>query len=69
MQNAFENAVMIAFDRTSVTRNHRELVYIMLNLTALSNQLARYDLVEVDVSASIQSVAEAKTFVLPTESA
>ena len=40
----------------------------MLNLTALSNQLARYKLAEVDLSAYAQSAAGATTFVPPAES-
>ena len=53
----------------SVTLNLSELEYMMLNLTALSNNLARYKLAEADISAYVQSAAGATTFVPPTESA
>jgi hypothetical protein len=53
MQTFAENAARIAFDRTSATLKLLELQYLMLNLTALSNQLARYKLVEADVSAYV----------------
>jgi hypothetical protein len=40
---------------------------LLLNLTALANQLARYKLAEADVSAYLQSAAVATAFVPPTE--
>jgi len=69
MQTVAEKAAIIAFDRTSVTLNVPEFEYLMLNLTALSNQLARYKLAEADVSAYVQSSAGPTTFVRPTKSA
>lgn len=51
MQTVAENFVRIALDRTSVTLSVPELEYLLLNLTTLTNQLARYKLAEADVSA------------------
>jgi len=42
-----------------------ELEYVLLNFTTLANQLARYKLVERDVSTYAQSAAGATTFVPP----
>jgi hypothetical protein len=51
MQTVAENFVRIALDRTSVTLSLPELEYLLLNLTTLKNQLARYKLAEADVSS------------------
>ena len=55
MQTIAVNSARIALDRTSVMLKLPELEYLMLNLTALSNQLARYKLAETDVSVYVQS--------------
>jgi len=69
MQTVVENAARVAFDLTSVTLKLPELDYLMLNLTVLPNQLARYKLAEAYVSAYVQNVVGATTFVPATESA
>jgi hypothetical protein len=46
-----------------------ELEYLVLNLIALANQMARYKLAEADVSVYVQSAAGATTFVPPNQSA
>ena len=50
MQTAVENSARIALDRTSVTFKLPEIEYLMLNLAAQSNQLARYELAKAEVS-------------------
>jgi hypothetical protein len=58
-----------ALDRASVTLKLPELKCLLLNLTALSDQLPRYKLAEYDVSAYAQSVAGATAFIPDAESA
>jgi hypothetical protein len=69
MQTVAENSARIALDHTSVTLRLHELENLVLNLTTLAHQMARYKLAEVDVSAYVQSAAGATTFVPPKESA
>ena len=57
-----EHYTRIALDRTSVTLKRPELEYLILNLTALLNQLARYKLDTADVSACVLSATVATTF-------
>ena len=68
MQTVAENLARIALDRTPLTLSLHELQYLVLNLTSLVNQMARYNLSEAVVSAYVQSVAGARTFVPPIES-
>lgn len=53
MSTLAEYSVSIALDGMSITLKLPELVYLLLNLTSLTNQLARYNLPETDVSAYI----------------
>jgi hypothetical protein len=57
----------IALDHTSIAFRLHELEYLLLNLTTLSHQLARYTLFDADVSAYVQSAAVATNFVCPKE--
>jgi hypothetical protein len=68
IQTVAENSARIALDRSSVSLRLPELEYLLLNLTTLANQLARYKLAEADVSAYVQSAAGATTYVPSTES-
>ena len=54
MQTVAENPAIIALDRTSVTLRLLELEYLLLNLTALANHLARDKLAESDASVGVQ---------------
>jgi hypothetical protein len=63
------NSARITLDHTSLTLRLHELEYLVLNLTALANQMARYKLAEADVSAYVQSAAGATTFAPPNQSA
>lgn len=65
---ATEISARIALDRTSVTTSLPELEYLLLNLTAQANQLARYKMAEADVSVYVLSATRATAFVPPTES-
>jgi len=51
----------------SLTLRLHEFEYLVLNLTTLANQMTRYKLAEAEVSAYVQSIATAKTFVPPKE--
>ena len=69
MQTVAEISARIALDHTSLTLRLHELEYLVLNLTTLPNQMARYKLAEADVLAYVQSAAGATSFVPPKESA
>jgi hypothetical protein len=69
MQTVPGNSGRITLDHTSLTLRPHELEYVVLNLTALANQMARYQLAEADLSAYVHSGAEATTFVPPNQSA
>ena len=69
MQTVAGNSARITLDHTSLRLRLHELEYIELNITALVNQMARYKLVESDVSTYVQSAAGATTFVRPNQSA
>ena len=68
MQTVAENSARIVLDLTSITLRLHDLEYIVLNLTTLANQMARYRLAEADVSAYVQIAAGAASFVSPKES-
>jgi len=68
MQILAEYSSRIILDRTSITLKLPELEYLLLNLTTLTNKLARYKLVEADVSIYVHSAAVATAFVPPIES-
>jgi hypothetical protein len=68
MQILAEYYSRIILDRTSITLKLPELEYLLLNLTTLTNQLARYKLFEGEVSIYVQSAAGATAFVPPSES-
>ena len=68
MQTVAENSAKIVLDHTSITLRLHELKYLLLNLTTLANQMARYKLAEADVSAYVQITAGAMSFVPPKES-
>jgi hypothetical protein len=68
MQTVAGNSARITLDHKSLTLRLRELEYLVLNLTALANQMARYKLAEPGVSAYVQSAAGATTYVPPNES-
>jgi len=55
MQTVEENSARIALDQTSFTFRLHELEYLLLNLTTLANQMARYKLDKADVSTYVQS--------------
>ena len=57
MQTIAETSARIALNHTSVTLRLQELEDLVLNLTTLAHQMARYKLTEVDVSAFVQSAA------------
>jgi hypothetical protein len=69
MKTVAENSARISIDRTSITLILPKIEYLLINLTALANQLAQYRLAEADVSAYVQIAAGATTFVPSTESA
>jgi hypothetical protein len=69
MQTVTEYSAGIALDQTSVTLRLPDLEYLVLNLNTLANQMARYNVVEADVTAYVQSAAGAKAFIPPAESA
>jgi hypothetical protein len=50
-----ENSARIALDPTSITLGLPVLEYLLLNLTALANQLVRFKMAETEVSAYAQS--------------
>jgi hypothetical protein len=68
MQSVLKNSATIAPYWTSVTLRPPELDHLLLNLTAVANQLARYKLTVSDVSPYVQSAVGASAFVPPTES-
>jgi hypothetical protein len=59
MQTVAENSARIALDRTSITLRLPELEYLLVNLTVLANQLARYKFAEIEllVAACVQNAA------------
>jgi len=67
MQTVAENSARIAIEPASINLKLPELDYLMLNLTAMANQLARYRLAENDVSSYVQSAAQAMGYVPPAE--
>jgi hypothetical protein len=50
MQTLTEYSARIALDRTCITLKLPKLEYMLLSLTTLANQLARYKLPEANVS-------------------
>ena len=68
MQTVAGNSTRISLDHTSLTLRLHELEYLMLNFTALANQMVRYKLAETDVSSDVQNAAGATTFVPPNQS-
>lgn len=69
MQTVAENSARIALDWTFVILRLPKLEYLLLNLTALAIQLARYQLAESDVSEYVQSATGCTAFVPPKVSA
>jgi hypothetical protein len=67
MQTVAEKLARITLDHASLTLRLHELVYLVLNLTSLANQMGRYKLAEADVLAYVQSAAGAATFIPPKE--
>jgi argininosuccinate lyase len=68
MQTVVENPARIALDRIFITLRLPELEYLLLNLTALANQLALFTTAEADVFVYLQSSAGAASFVPPPDS-
>jgi hypothetical protein len=68
MQTVAEISAKIVLDHTSVTLRLHELQYLVLNLTTLANQVARFKLAAADVSAYVQIAVGAVNFVPPKES-
>jgi hypothetical protein len=52
IQTIAQNSARFALDHTSVTFRLPELEYLLLNLSALANQLARYKLAKADLSTT-----------------
>jgi hypothetical protein len=68
-QTIVDNSSRIALDRTSFNLKLPEIEYLLLNPTALYNQLARYWLAEPDVTEYVHSAAGTTAFVPPKDSA
>ena len=68
IQTVAEYSAMIVLDKTSITLRIHELEYLVLNLTTVANQMARYRLREADASAYVQIAVGAATFFPPKES-
>jgi hypothetical protein len=69
MQTVVEISARIALDRTAIALRLPDLEYLLLNLTALANQLAPFKMAEADVSAYVHIAAGAASFVPPPEPA
>ena len=69
MQNVAGNSARITLDHTSLILRLHEREYLVLNLTALANQMLQYKLAVADVSTYVQSAAGATTSVPPNQSA
>ena len=68
MQTVAGQSARIAFDHTSLTLSLHELEYLVLNLTAVADQMAWYKVAEADVSAQVQCAARTTTFIPSNES-
>ena len=56
-------------DRRSITLKVGELKYMLLNMSTLVRQLARYTMAEKDVSEYVHSSTASSSFVTPKETA
>ena len=64
-----EPAAKLTMDRTSITLKVGELKYLLLNMSTLVRQLARYTMAENDVSGYVHSSIASSSFVAPKETA
>ena len=69
VQTLTEYSARIALDRTPITLKLPKLEYMLLSVTMLANQLARYKLPEANLSTHVQSATGATAFVPHTEQA
>ena len=64
-----EPAAKFTMDRRSITPKVGELKYLLLNMSILVRQLARYTMAENDVSGYVHSSIASSSFVAPKETA